>query len=234
VLSRPLASTPHYIARWNGSAFEHLGSGVNGPVYEVEIDSDGAVLAVGEFTQAGGLALNDRLARWNGTQWHNIWLDLPGTPIVYDIALGHDGPLNDRGKPRTGRIAVGFQTSGTATASNVSDTTVTTDGTAPASPMLQITGPATIDAIINMTTGRELFFDLYIMPGEIATLDLRAGRPSFSSTYRKNLLPYILSSHPSRFKLEPGDNTILVKLSSSSGATAFNLQWIDEFISVDS
>jgi hypothetical protein len=59
------------IARWNGSSWSRLGSGMDGDVevLAVEDDGDGPVLcAGGSFTTADGRAAN-RLATWYGYSW---------------------------------------------------------------------------------------------------------------------------------------------------------------------
>src|SRR5260221_5773104 len=62
------------IARWDGSAWSALGSGLAGPAPQgialgVFDDGTGAALyAGGDFTSAGGVAASC-IARWNGAQW---------------------------------------------------------------------------------------------------------------------------------------------------------------------
>ncbi len=56
------------IARWNGTAWSAMGTGLNGPVLALVTLADGDVVVGGDFTTAGGLPAN-RIARWNGTTW---------------------------------------------------------------------------------------------------------------------------------------------------------------------
>src|SRR6185295_431793 len=61
------------IAKWNGTAWSALGSGMNafGQVYALKVyhDSVGpALFAGGKFTTAGGITVN-HIARWNGSVW---------------------------------------------------------------------------------------------------------------------------------------------------------------------
>lgn len=57
------------IARWNGSSFQSLGTGVAGASVDALASLDnGDVIAAGVFTMAGGLFANN-IARWNGTAW---------------------------------------------------------------------------------------------------------------------------------------------------------------------
>ena len=52
-----------YIAKWNGSSWEALGSGTNNPVEALVVDSSGSLYAGGAFTTAGGKA-SAYIARW--------------------------------------------------------------------------------------------------------------------------------------------------------------------------
>jgi hypothetical protein len=61
------------IARWNGSAWSALGSGVDGctgcdPIVLALGVSQGALIAGGTFTSIGGAAANN-IARWDGSAW---------------------------------------------------------------------------------------------------------------------------------------------------------------------
>jgi hypothetical protein len=68
------------IARWNGSSWQPLGTGMNSTVYALTV-YDGELIAGGQFTNAGGVSAN-RIARWNGSTWQPL-----GTGI-------EDGPVN--------------------------------------------------------------------------------------------------------------------------------------------
>lgn len=62
-------STPvNGIARWNGVAWNALGTGVNGFVRALLAMPNGDVIAGGTFTTAGGQAAS-RIARWSGSSW---------------------------------------------------------------------------------------------------------------------------------------------------------------------
>lgn len=57
------------IARWNGTTFEPLGTGITGAsVDALLVRIDGDLVAGGLFTAAGGVAASN-IARWNGTAW---------------------------------------------------------------------------------------------------------------------------------------------------------------------
>ena len=57
----------NHIAKWNGSTWSALGTGMNDAVYAFAvIGSD--LYAGGCFTTAGGVSAN-HIAKWNGTAW---------------------------------------------------------------------------------------------------------------------------------------------------------------------
>lgn len=59
--------TAYRVARWTGSTWEPLGSGMNGPVFALAI-YNGSLVAGGQFTTAGGTAAAC-IARWTGAGW---------------------------------------------------------------------------------------------------------------------------------------------------------------------
>lgn len=62
------------VAKWDGSAWSALGSGVSGGSAVVEtlaFDADGNLWAGGNFTSAGGVSANN-IAKWDGTSWSAI------------------------------------------------------------------------------------------------------------------------------------------------------------------
>lgn len=66
----------NYVARWNGTAWSALGTGLTGgtngrSVSSLAVAGNGDVYAGGGFTQAGGVAAN-KVARWNGTAWSSL------------------------------------------------------------------------------------------------------------------------------------------------------------------
>jgi hypothetical protein len=80
-----------YIAKWNGSAWEALGAGLNLDGNGLAIGLDGAIYAVGAFTTAGGSAAN-RVAKWSGGAWSAIdSTSLNNT--AYGCVVGLDGYL---------------------------------------------------------------------------------------------------------------------------------------------
>jgi hypothetical protein len=76
------------IAKWNGSAWSALGSGVGEWVYALAV-SGTDLFAGGRFTSAGGMPAN-RIAKWNGSTWSALGSGLAGasgSPEVYSLAV---------------------------------------------------------------------------------------------------------------------------------------------------
>lgn len=59
------------VARWNGTSWAPMTSGMNSDVYALAALPNGDVIAGGPFTIAGGVPAN-YIARWNGTAWSPI------------------------------------------------------------------------------------------------------------------------------------------------------------------
>lgn len=80
------------IARWDGSAWQHLGTGLDGIVTRLHGYDDG-LYATGYFNTAGGQPAHG-LARWDGTTWHNVF-DFPlfgptEVNLIHDMAWYND------------------------------------------------------------------------------------------------------------------------------------------------
>src|SRR3990170_6821721 len=59
------------VAKWNGTSWAPLGSGVSGYVYALAVFDDGngpALYAGGDFSVAG-VVLAHNVAKWDGTSW---------------------------------------------------------------------------------------------------------------------------------------------------------------------
>jgi hypothetical protein len=66
----------NHIAKWNGSSWSALGSGISGAVRALAL-SGGDLYVGGNFTTAGGNAVN-YVAKWNGTSWSALGLGMDG------------------------------------------------------------------------------------------------------------------------------------------------------------
>lgn len=56
------------IARWDGTSWHAMGSGIAGAVHALTALPSGDLIAAGWFTSAGGVPANS-IARWNGSSW---------------------------------------------------------------------------------------------------------------------------------------------------------------------
>jgi hypothetical protein len=74
-------SAAYYIAKWNGSSWTALGSGMNDWVYALTV-SGSDVYAGGGFTTAGGSTAN-YIAKWNGTSWTALGSGMRDDTSIY-------------------------------------------------------------------------------------------------------------------------------------------------------
>ena len=83
----------HRIARWDGTSWSNLGSGMDGFVRDLCVFDDGSghgpeLYAAGEFSKAGDLTVN-HIAKWNGSSWRALGV---GTNLdVLSLAVFDDG-----------------------------------------------------------------------------------------------------------------------------------------------
>ena len=76
------------IAKWNGSAWSALGTGVTGGsgILAMAVDSQNNLYVGGTFTTMGGVANTTRIAKWNGSAWSA--LGTGANDAVRAIAIG--------------------------------------------------------------------------------------------------------------------------------------------------
>ncbi|MBL7985337.1 MAG: T9SS type A sorting domain-containing protein, partial [Flavobacteriales bacterium] len=80
----------NFVARFDGTTWQPLAGGMDGPVRSVRAYPDG-LYAAGWYTYADTVLANG-LARWDGTRWHRVF-DLPditplqGTNAINDMAI---------------------------------------------------------------------------------------------------------------------------------------------------
>jgi hypothetical protein len=86
-------ATATNIARWNGSSFSALGTGLDQQVNALAI-SGGDLYAGGAFVTAGGTAAS-KVARWNGSAWSALGSGVAGAGYfaVNALAVGTNGDL---------------------------------------------------------------------------------------------------------------------------------------------
>jgi hypothetical protein len=98
--------TANYIAKWNGSNWSALGSGMDNHVYALTHDYAGNLYAGGLFTTAGG-NLARFIAKWNGSTWSAL-----GSGMSYSVnalSCDNDGNLYAGGQFITaGGITVNY------------------------------------------------------------------------------------------------------------------------------
>jgi hypothetical protein len=78
------------IARWNGTAWSRLGSGVDGLVSAIAFDKAGNLYAGGIFETAGGVKATN-IAKWNGSVWSALGSGIDGS--VHALAVDNQGNL---------------------------------------------------------------------------------------------------------------------------------------------
>jgi hypothetical protein len=78
------------VARWNGTNWSALGTGVSAIVRDLVLDGDGNLYVGGDFTYAGGTPVN-YVARWDGTSWSALGSGVSAG--VDGVALGANGDL---------------------------------------------------------------------------------------------------------------------------------------------
>lgn len=83
------------VARWDGTAFQPVGAGVNGVARCLTV-FDGELYVGGDFTAAASTAGTPGLAKWNGTAWAPLGTGLAragGAVSVRDMLVTPDGLL---------------------------------------------------------------------------------------------------------------------------------------------
>ena len=77
------------VAKWNGTTWSALGTGVNKDVYALAV-SGSDVYVGGDFRTAGGVSANS-LAKWNGTAWSALGTGFGGSLVDYVEVLAVSG-----------------------------------------------------------------------------------------------------------------------------------------------
>ena len=78
------------IAKWDGTSWGALGSGMNGTVQALARDSSGNLYAGGYFTTAGGVSAN-HVAKWDGASWTALGSGM--SSYVWALAVDSSGNL---------------------------------------------------------------------------------------------------------------------------------------------
>lgn len=217
-LAGSFSDVGNQVAAWNGTAFFSLGSGLTGAGRSLAYGPDGVLWIGGDFTTAGGLVLADRVARWNGSAYSHLDIDLPGSATVFAIlASKYVDPV----VPQKYNLFLGYNTTGTGSFAGLE--TVSNEGSAPAYPRLIFsrsggTG-ATLQSIRNDRTGLELLCDYTLLDGETVTIDLYPKDREESSSFFGDVAIVLPNSSLSQWQLLPGDNTISAFVSEAGSPT---------------
>lgn len=84
--------TVNRVAKWNGTAWQALGSGFPSNVEALAVDSNGILYAGGSFTSlSGGGGTMRRIAKWDGTSWTQVGFGLNSN--VYAIVPDDQGNI---------------------------------------------------------------------------------------------------------------------------------------------
>lgn len=210
------------IARWTGTAWLPLGNGVDAPVYALAVrEEDGLLFAAGQFGLAGGLAMPDTLAQWNGYAWFPLDVDTTRTPASNIVALA---------APADRSVLIGYGSPATATSAAVA--TVTNQGSAAAYPILTIQGPGRVYQLVNWTAGEAIYFNLVLLDGETLSVDLRPERKTIISSFQGSLLQAVVpGSGLATWRLLPGDNQIGLFVDDADASAS--LTWYERHWSLD-
>lgn len=164
----------HHITMWAGSNWQFLGGfGLNELGYSLLWHS-GMLYVGGFFTEAGNLPLADRIARWNGSTWSSLPIDLPGATYVYEIAADANN------------LYLGFTTGGVGTFPGM--TNIAYSGSAKEYPIITILGECTLESVSNDDSDKGMLFNMFIASGEQITIDLTPGVKSITSNFYGNKL----------------------------------------------
>jgi len=100
------ANGKHYVAKWNGTTWSELGTGVNalnanGRINALTLDNSGNLYAAGNFTDANGVYY---VAKWNGTTWSELGT---GVNALNSDGLGTNGAVYALATDKSGNVYMG-------------------------------------------------------------------------------------------------------------------------------
>jgi hypothetical protein len=212
-----------YIAKWNWGAWTPISpNALDNVVAKMTISPKNEIYIGGIFTKYGTFTLPDSLAIWNGSVYVPGDINLPGAATFQALAFD-----------KSGALYIGFSAAGTATSATI---TAPTSGNSKAYPIITFTGPGTLYQLKDYTTGKSIFFNLTLLAGETAVLNLDPTNFSFVSSFRGNLLASgaILPGSNLNFELMPGINNVSAFMyGSTTAATAIVMTWRDQYNALD-
>ncbi len=214
-------TTVNGIAKWNGGAWEPLGSGIKfasatlgvGTLASLAMDKNDFLymggtfsLSLGTYGDVGGIRC-EGFAIWNGSSWLNP-----------DILLNTNFPVTALLLDKSDNLYIGIRpgfSSGNLLDSGI--TTISNLGTTEVRPVIYISGQGTLRLIENQTTGKRIYFDMVVQVNEEVTIDF--GRGTIKSNVRGDIFYTMLSGSDFRsFVLAPGENKIACFMHNDVGA----------------
>ncbi len=218
------------VALWNGTTFKALGAGT-GDVRAVAVSPDDDVFFA---TQKAFGGFTSEITRWNGDAFVPIDVDLPSTPIVRAIAFGASDPTIESNYD----WFIGFETTGTAGYNG--SVTFTYNGSAPAYPRIEYTnstaGNAPLVTIRNETTGKTIWLEYTLQPGESLVIDTDPQVQTAMSSYYGNRPDAVIQgSDFADFALQVGSNQITQYNNSNLGSPILPpfVIWVDTYDGFD-
>jgi len=225
ILGGNFTSPATRIASWNGTTFFALGSGTDNSVERLAVGVDGTLYLIGAFTSAGGVTLNDRIARWNGYAYSHLDIDLPGVATVFSVL---PSKFVDPVIEQKYDLFIGFDTTGTGNFAG--KITASNGGSALAFPKIVYNRSGGTTAIIetlkNETIGLEILFNYSLLNGETLTIDLNPlNRTVISSFFGPRFDAVLPNSDFGIWALQPGsqDLTSFVATTGAPTITAYLL-----------
>jgi hypothetical protein len=123
------------IAKWNGSAWSPLGTGMDRTVYALAVIGTD-LYAGGDFTTAGGVNIGYGIAKWNGGAWSALGTGMDNAVVALAVSgtdLYAGGGFTFAGtttiSPFIVKASISPPALTVAAASSVADTTATLNGT---------------------------------------------------------------------------------------------------------
>jgi hypothetical protein len=211
--------TVNRIARYNGTKWEGLSTGASAAINAIKFSPSGVLHVGGSFSSIGGVSTPSFLASWTGSAWIPLDVNFFSSVVT---AIEFD---------KAGSLYIGFSNSGTAYSATVVSPPV---GSAPAYPKIIFTGPGTLYQLKNYTTGKAIYFNLTLLAGETATLNLDPKRLSFVSSFRGSIWSTILPGSSLDWPLQPGANSVSTFMyGSTSAATSISMILADQHLALE-
>lgn len=211
-----------HVAVYNGQSWSALGTGLDASGRSVIVMPSGTVCVAGDFTTAGGVTV-DKLAFWNGTSWAASDVAMPAATTAHTLMT--DGA----------DLYIGIDKNTDASVAGTNDASVDADGwinclgTAPCSPVIEVSSSTAgvIYAVRNYTTGQEILLALPVAANETITIDTRHGYEGIRSNYPWGVGRAITPALPSdlgTFQLLPGANKVTA-CGTTTGTMLFKMRW---------